>query len=70
MKNEKNGKLSLKKETVARLNMAQMSEVKGGSIIEANTKKCYIAVITNTRPIPPCTISIKEISIKEVIING
>ena len=68
MKNVKSlGKLSLKKETVARLNDAQMSELRGGdSILEAYTNKCY--VISITRPIPPCTISIKEITIKEVVV--
>ncbi len=50
------GKLSLKKETVARLNDAQMNEVKGGSIVLANTVKCYV-IVKDIRPIPPCTIS-------------
>ncbi|HET6226622.1 MAG TPA: class I lanthipeptide [Bacteroidia bacterium] len=66
MKNEKIGKLSLKKETVARLNVAQMNEVKGGSIILANTAKCYIAVI-DYKPIPPCTISPKVFETVQVI---
>jgi natural product precursor len=59
------GKLSLKKETVARLNDAQMNEVKGGSVI-ANTVKCYV-IIKDIRPVPPCTISFNTpISIKDV----
>jgi natural product precursor len=57
------GKLSLKKETVARLNDAQMNEVKGGSII-ANTLKCYV-LVKDIKPIPPCTISIK---VKDVVV--
>jgi natural product precursor len=60
MKNVKSlGKLSLKKETVARLNDAQMNELKGGSIY-ANTIKCYIQ-IKDIKPIPPCTISFNEV---------
>lgn len=58
MKKEKAGKLSLKKETVSRLNMAQMNELRGGSIVELKTTKCYIN-ITDIKPIPPCTISFK-----------
>ncbi len=66
MKNVKSiGKLSLKKETVAHLNDAQMNGLKGGSIYDAYTKKCY--VVSDFKPIPPCTISIK-VSIKEVIV--
>jgi natural product precursor len=63
------GKLSLKKETVARLNDMQMSEVKGGSIYEIATVKCY--VVTYTKTIPPCTLSKgcpDKISIKDVIV--
>lgn len=59
------GKLSLKKETVARLNDAQMNEVKGGSIVLAQTAKCYI-LVKDIRPIPPCTISFvpsKEVNV-------
>ena len=68
MKNVKSlGKLSLKKETVARLNDSQMSVLKGGSIIEAQTKKCVLATFTDIRPIPPCTISIKVLT-KEVVV--
>ena len=56
MKNSKlTGKLSLRKETVAHLNDAQMSEVKGGSIVVA-TVKCQVIALP-TKPIPPCTIS-------------
>jgi natural product precursor len=50
------GKLSLRKETVARLNDAQMNSVKGGSTIYLVTVKCPVLVIP-TRPIPTCTIS-------------
>jgi ASC-1-like (ASCH) protein len=57
------GKLGLKKETVARLNDAQMNEVKGGSII-AFTLKCY-ELDKDFRPIPPCTISIK---VKDIVV--
>jgi hypothetical protein len=57
------GKLSLKKETVARLNDAQMNEVKGGSIVYAQTAKCYV-IVKDIKPIPPCTISI--VVIKDV----
>jgi ASC-1-like (ASCH) protein len=59
------GKLSLKKETVARLNDAQMNEVKGGSVIEANTLKCYV-IVKDFKPVPPCTISfvvIKDVNV-------
>lgn len=64
------GKLSLNKETVARLNDVQMSELKGGSIYDVVTRKCYVVSITKT--IPPCTLSQTcpdKISIKDVIIN-
>ena len=59
------GKLSLKKETVARLNIAEMSKVRGGDVIEAYTNKCY--VINDFKPIPPCTISFKVLT-KEIIV--
>lgn len=49
------GKLSLKKETVARLNDAQMNDVKGGSIF-VQTLKCPVVVFP-TKPIPSCTIT-------------
>jgi hypothetical protein len=50
------GKLSLRKETVARLNDAQMNEVKGGSIY-LETLKCPVIVLP-TRTVPPsCTIT-------------
>ncbi len=64
MKNEKTGKLSLKKETVSRLNMAEMSKVKGGDIIDAYTIKCY--VISDFKPIPPCTISLNTVKVQTV----
>jgi natural product precursor len=68
MKNVKSlGKLSLKKETVARLNDAQMNDVKGGSI-QVITTKCYVISVP-TRPIPPCTISIKELTNTSQVIN-
>lgn len=67
MKNVKSvGKLSLKKETVARLNDSQMNEVKGGSIIYLNTQKCVIKEISDLKPIPPCTISFN--TIKDVVV--
>lgn len=66
MKNVKSlGKLSLKKETVARLNDAQMNQVKGGSLVDY-TKKCY--VISDFKTIPPCTISFKDVVIKDVVV--
>ena len=58
------GKLSLNKETVSRLNDMQMNGVKGGSVVIANTTKCYFAE-TNWKFVPPCDISIK---VKEVIV--
>lgn len=69
MKNVKSfGKLSLKKETVARLNDAQMSGLKGGSIVEAQTRKCVFVPITDIKPIPTCTISFKDVIIKDVVV--
>lgn len=69
MKNSKlTGKLSLKKETVARLNDAQMNEVKGGSIIVA-TAKCQVVVFP-TKPIPPCTISFQTDVLNTKVINS
>lgn len=56
------GKLSLNKETVSRLNDAQMNGLKGGSVVIANTAKCYIAE-THWKFIPPCDISIKVIDV-------
>lgn len=50
------GKLNLKKETVARLNDLQMNEVKGGSIVFLQTLKCPVVVIP-TKPLPTCTIT-------------
>ena len=67
MKNEKTGKLSLKKETVSRLNMTEMSKVKGGDVIDAYTNKCY--AISDFRPIPPCTISFKVDTVKVQTVN-
>jgi hypothetical protein len=66
MKNVKSlGKLSLKKETVARLNDLQMHQVQGGSLI-GYTTKCY--VISDFKPIPPCTISFTDGVIKDKVI--
>jgi hypothetical protein len=62
MKNQKAGKLSLKKETVSRLNMSEMSKVRGGEGIEDYTNKCY--VISDIKKIPPCTISFKVDTVK------
>jgi molybdenum cofactor biosynthesis enzyme len=60
------GKLSLNKETVSRLNDFQMNGVKGGSVVYANTAKCY--VLENTwKFVPPCDISIKVSDVKVVI---
>lgn len=50
------GKLSLKKETVARLNDSQMNDVKGGSATLLITQRCPVVVVP-TRTIPPCTIT-------------
>ncbi len=58
------GKLGLHKETVARLNDAQMNGLKGGSIINANTAKCVL-VETPWKIIPPCDISIK---VKDIVV--
>jgi natural product precursor len=66
MKNQKIGKLSLKKETVSRLNMSEMSKVIGGDIIDAYTNKCY--VLSNFRTIPPCTISFKFQTVNDVVV--
>lgn len=49
-------KLSLNKETVARLNDAQMNNVQGGSIL-LQTIKCIVIQNIPTRPVPTCTIS-------------
>jgi hypothetical protein len=54
------GKLSLNKETVARLNDAQMNGVMGGTNYLLLTLKCPVLVIP-TRTIPPCTISTNTI---------
>jgi hypothetical protein len=52
------GKLSLNKETVARLNDAQLNEVKGGgTVIIENTAICNYIPITYTITRPPCTLS-------------
>lgn len=53
-------KLSLNKETVARLNDAQMSHVQGGSIL-LQTLKCPVLPNIPTRPIPTCTITTNTI---------
>jgi natural product precursor len=50
------GKLSLRKETVARLNDSQMNDVKGGSVTLLVTHRCPVVVLP-TRTIPPCTIT-------------
>ncbi|HET6226623.1 MAG TPA: class I lanthipeptide [Bacteroidia bacterium] len=57
MKKPNQGKLSLKKETVARLNDAQMNNVLGGSIVLLQTLKCPVLPNIPTRPIPTCTIT-------------
>lgn len=58
------GKLSLHKETVSRLNAAQMNGLKGGSLVNVNTAKCAV-LETNFKFVPPCDISIK---VKNVIV--
>jgi hypothetical protein len=67
MKKERFGsRLSLNKETVSRLTDMQMNGVKGGSIVYANTAKCY--VLENPwKFVPPCDISIKVSDVKVVI---
>lgn len=57
------GKLSLNKETVSRLNDFQMNGVKGGSVVVANTTRCAIAE-TQWKFFPPCDISIKVKDVK------
>jgi natural product precursor len=59
------GKLSLNKETVSRLNDVQMNGLKGGSVVIANTATCYFAE-TNWKFVPPCDISNKVIKVKEL----
>ena len=67
------GKLSLRKETVARLNDAQMNDVKGGSATLLVTLRCPVIVLP-TRTIPPCTITTntfnQTIVDKDVVIFG
>ena len=64
MKNVKPiGKLSLKKETVARLHDAQLKEVKGGITVKANTMKCVsLPTPITTYPNPSCIGTIKNIA--------
>jgi len=70
-KSKLQGKLSLKKETIAHLNDAQMSELKGGTNYLLLTLKCPVLVIP-TRTIPPCTISTNTIDktiVDKTIVN-
>jgi natural product precursor len=67
MKKSNQGKLSLKKETVARLNDAQMNDVRGGTNYLLLTLKCPVIVIP-TRTIPPCTISTNTLD--KTIVNN